>query len=124
MTIHNKRKKKNELYTKVETVLEADPQSRDDDVRLWIMVARKFYSQYIFKRTISEVIPPSVLEVSRQSIFLRDILKLPKQYDVQRYRTHIQNVEKRFLPTKIEVVKARRMNEQVWYLLMKKPDTL
>lgn len=123
MTIHNKRKKKNELYSKVETVLEADPESRDDDVRLWIMVARTFYPQY--KMKVSMIDPVDGTEhAGVECIKFRDILKLPKQYDVQRYRTHIQNVEKRFLPTKIEVVKARRMNEQVWHLLMKKPDTL
>ena len=89
-------------------ILETLPETRDDDILLWLQLIRKYYSHMTFKDN-----------EEKQCVMLRKILDMPKQYDVQRYRTHIQNVEKKFLPTKESVVRARRQNVEVWRLVMR-----
>lgn len=45
---------------------------------------------------------------------VENLLDLPREDTIKRIRATIQNQEKKYLPTNIEVVKKRKINELAW----------
>lgn len=91
------------LKAKVLHVLETFPQSRDCDQWLTLKIWSLYYPKSIFRG-----------EGGVQMVKLRDIMELPREDNVKRVRAIIQNVENKFLPTSLEVVRQRRINEELW----------
>lgn len=96
------------LRAQVEHILDKHPKARDSDQWLTIKLWTVFY--------------PSRIQDSDKGkfIYLRDVMELPREDNIKRVRAIIQNVENRFLPTNIEVVRKRKINEEVWkeYILL------
>ena len=96
-------KSKNNLKMKVEAILREFPQSRNDDRWLACKLWAVYYPEYIVRQDND----PAMVR-------LEDIVKLPSQDTIARYRQIVQNVDKEYLPTKIEVIRRRKMNEEEW----------
>jgi len=108
---------RNELKSKIEAVLRDVPETRNDDVLLTITIWKKYHSSYIFQFTPDQRGPGDYVN-------LLAIRYLPREDHIKRIRAKIQNEEFRFLPTRIEVARQRKINEERWYQAMRKPDTL
>lgn len=91
----------------VRTVLEDLPATRDDDILLTIEIWRRFFPEKV-QRGEGEV---------ASFVYLKDLHGLPREDHVKRMRAYFQAAG-RYLPTKIEVVKARRLNEEKWHEYM------
>lgn len=63
------------LKSKVVKLLSEQPETRDSDLHLTVRIFEHFYPQYI----------------KNGAIKLADLFKIPKQYDIQRLRAHVQN---------------------------------
>lgn len=63
------------VQAKVAKILSEEPETRDSDLHLTIRVFERYYPQFI----------------TDGSIKLTDLFNVPKQYDIQRIRAHIQN---------------------------------
>lgn len=82
----------------VVTILEADPESRNDDRRLTFKVLQRLQGE-----------KGPVLELN-----LRELKKLPAFSTIARVRAVIQNELSKYLPTRPEVRRQRRINEETW----------
>ena len=84
-------------------MLRENPKTRDDDVLLMIELWKKHH--------------PTLMRVTKDGdvgVYLKDIALLPREDHIKRYRATIQNVENKYLPTKWEVAKQRKINEDKW----------
>jgi hypothetical protein len=91
------------LTNQVETLLKDIPQTRDCDILLTQEIWKKYYPQYLHSS------PTGKLWISFDGMKV-----LPREDNVKRIRAKFQNDLNKYLPTKIEVVRQRRQNEQVW----------
>lgn len=92
------------LKKQVEFILEFYPETRNSDKLLTIKVWKNFYGQFVIDKSVEEY----------SYIYLKNIMELPSQDGIKRVRAHIQNTEKRFLPTDIDVAKERGWREEDW----------
>lgn len=92
------------LRNQVLEVLREDKQSRNSDTRLYQMILYKFHNSLLFKD-----------KNDKWSITLANLAEAPSRYDIQRYRTAIQNVKKLYPPTSEEVLRKRRINQELWH---------
>lgn len=92
------------LRNQILQILEEHPRARDNDTYLTLKIWSTFYEKYCDKT-----------DPKNPSVHFQDILTtLPREDNVKRIRAKIQNEEHKFLPTTIEVVRARKQNEDVW----------
>lgn len=100
--------KRNELKNRIIKILSEFPKSRDSDQWLTIKLWCVFYPSRI-KRDAE----------NKPFVYLIDVMDLPREDHVKRIRAIIQNEEKRFLPTSLEVAKQRRILEEDWRAYVK-----
>ena len=91
------------LKNQVLQILEKYPKARNSDQWLTIKIWCDFYPTRIIRE-----------EGKEPMIKLSDIMELPREDNVKRVRAIIQNEDNMFLPTSIEVVKQRKINEDIW----------
>lgn len=100
------------LNGQVEYILSTNEQSRNSDIVLTIEVWRRFYPKLVQNKDglLWEKVPPL------EFVFLKDLFELPREDNVKRIRAKFQNdkTAPKYLPTDIEVVKARGINEETW----------
>ncbi len=93
------------LKSQVLKIMKEYPKARDSDQWLTLKIWCMYYPSRIhYIDGITE----------SPYAFLRDIMDLPREDNVKRVRAIIQNVDKMFLPTSLEVAKQRKINEQEW----------
>ena len=90
------------LKEKVIYCLENYPETRNSDIALTISLWLTYYRDLI---TCYE---------GKVMIELNNLYKVPNQDDISRWRQKIQNEQHLFLPTSLEVVRKRRINEEIW----------
>ena len=90
------------LKKQVAATLEKYPQTRNSDKKLTIYLWLEFYPQFVRKNDRQMYIP------------IDYIMDLPSQDGIKRVRAHIQNTEKRLLPTSLEVALERGWLEDDW----------
>ena len=86
------------LIAKVGFILNQMPKTRDNDKLLTVEIYKTFYDDYL---------------IDRDKIRLDDLLILPKSYEMQRYRAHIQNVLGLFRASP-DVQKKRKVRRKEW----------
>jgi hypothetical protein len=104
------------LKKQVEELLNECPATRDCDQYLTLKIWVKYYPNLI-----------DFTDPANPKVAFRDILKLPREDGVKRYRAYFQNDLLKYLPTKWEVAKQRKLNEEVWRARMTQtrfPETL
>lgn len=84
----------------VVTVLETDPESRNDDRRLTFEVLQLLKGNRIKEPVLT--------------LKLRELRKLPAFSTIARVRAVIQNELSKYLPTSPEVRRKRRIAEETW----------
>ena len=87
------------------------PGTRNDDIQLTSMIVYKYHNSEM--KEIDGKIYTSIY-----------IQRLIRQANVKRIRAFIQNVENRYLPTDLKVVKRRKINETTWrnYMMIDNPS--
>jgi len=105
LILNNMNELKN-LKLKVLHCLAQDEKSRNSDIRLFNNILLIFYKEFI--KTVD----------GKDSVELSDLYQLPHQDNVKRIRAKIQNEDKKFLPTSIEVAKKRGWLEEDWRKLL------
>jgi hypothetical protein len=94
------------LKDKILVCLQRDEESRNSDIRLTQTLWWTYHNSSIIKQ-----------EVDGEAVYfvkLRDLFTLPREDAIKRVRAIIQNVDHKFLPTKEEVRKQRKINEERW----------
>lgn len=86
------------LIAKVGFILNQLPKTRDNDKLLTVEIYKTFYEDYLDEG---------------ERIKLDDLLVLPKSYEMQRYRAHIQNVLGLFRASP-DVQKKRKVRRKEW----------
>lgn len=102
--------KKNNLKQMVETILKDYPKTRDDDITLTQAIWWKYFKDLLIEKTN---------EINNKKEFwinISNIRELPREDHIKRYRAQIQNDDRRFLPTNLEIAKKRRWSEMQWRL--------
>ena len=84
-------------------VLEQHPDSRNSDIVLMIGIWSMFYPDKIHYP-----------ESGSRYVFINDLFDLPREDNISRLRRHFQNYLNLYLPTSLEVVKQRKINEEKW----------
>lgn len=105
-----------QIKERVEYVLEQVPEARNSDKVLIGLVWRKFYPDLIHTNL-----------VSKDYVFLSDLMHLPSPESIRRVRQKIQNTEGKYPPTSWEVARKRRFLESEWRLALgytNQPDYL
>ncbi|MCK9544955.1 MAG: hypothetical protein M0R03_23310 [Novosphingobium sp.] len=90
------------LRSKILHCLNKYPDTRNSDILLTRAVWYEFHNSKIFQHN------------GKPAIYTEDLIDLPREDNVKRIRAKIQNEENNFLPTDINVVKQRKINEEVW----------
>lgn len=98
------------LTVRVLEVLESNEESRNSDQYLTLCIWNRYYPSVI-KRDAD----------NKPYVYLRDVMELPREDNVKRIRAKIQNVQKKFLPTKEEVARKRGINIDEWRVAMGYP---
>lgn len=98
------------LKDKILYILEKYPETRDDDALLTFTIIREYY-------------PDEVKLIEDKWFISTKALRIIREDNVKRLRATIQNEEHRFLPTKSDVVKKRKINEQVWREYLSRENT-
>jgi len=86
------------LIAKVGFILNQIPRTRDNDKLLTVEIYKTFYKDYL---------------IDGDKIKLDDLLIMPKSYEMQRYRAHIQNVLGLFRASP-DVQKRRKVRRKEW----------
>lgn len=92
------------LKSQVEKILRDTPSSRNSDITLTIELWKRFYPSKIKQSK----------ETGKFGVWLDDLFTLPREDNIKRIRAHFQNDMLKYLPTSLEVVRQRRINEEVW----------
>ncbi|MCE1248732.1 MAG: hypothetical protein LWY06_18995 [Firmicutes bacterium] len=95
------------LKSRVEWVLKIYPESRNDDRLLAWLLWKDYYPEAFEKKGVEDVLT------------LEGFKKLPKSYDIQRYRAHIQNKLGRYRSCDV-VQSFRDTQQQDWHDEMQK----
>lgn len=93
---------KGQLERQIKTVLQADEQSRNSDIRLTQVLWFKFYPTYLLQRGGAVYVD------------ITKLYELPREDNIKRIRAKIQNVDHEFVPTSAEVAKKRGWNIDEW----------
>jgi hypothetical protein len=88
---------KQTLKQKVEAVLSENPKTRDCDITLTIEIWRKYYDQLI----------------NDDKIQLESLHTLPREDHISRIRRKFQEGG-HYMPTNIEIVRKRKLSEELW----------
>ena len=102
------------LKDQVKQILIDDEKSRNSDIRLTQMMWYRFHNSKVVE------LPDKTL-----AVIIKDLFELPREDHLSRIRRKIQEeafekVEKgyrdyiKYLPTSLEVIKQRKMNEEKW----------
>lgn len=91
------------LKAQVEYCLKEYPDTRNSDIALMIKIWEQFYPKLIKKGSTGET-----------GVWLKDLYELPREDNIKRHRAVFQNVLFKYLPTSLEVVKQRKINEEKW----------
>jgi len=97
-------KKQSKLKEQIGIILREYPDSRNSDVTLMIILWERFYPHYILENKAT----------GDKGINIKSLYDLPREDHIKRYRAVFQNVDNKYLPTSLEVVKQRRINEETW----------
>lgn len=105
---------RNELKRKILNILHDIPETRNCDVLLTTEIWKRYNPKCLKFRQ----------EDSRIYIAIDDLQKIPREDHVKRIRAKIQNDKKRplhlrYLPTREEVAKQRKLNMAEWYVWSK-----
>lgn len=106
-------KRQSKLRTQIIAILRQYPQSRNSDQ--WLTL--KLWCVYFPSRIKEDA-------QKKKFVYLRDVLDLPREDHVKRIRAIIQNEEKRFLPTTLEVARQRQISEMEWRAYIQKQESL
>ncbi len=112
---------KNILKNQVYHILSHFPESRNSDIRLTIELWKHYYPNYIIaNQTYGQDNP---------LIAIKDLFELPREDNIKRIRATIQNVDREFLPTDINIFIERARQSDEWrkflgYRVNKLPDML
>ena len=90
------------LLKQIEYILGTQPETRNSDIKLTQKIWSFYYPQFIMNHPNGEM------------IFIRDLFELPSQDDIKRIRAKIQNEDRRYLPTEINVLIKRAKNSKEW----------
>lgn len=91
------------LKEKILSILNEDEESRNSDIRLTQMIWWRFHNNKLIE-----------LEDKKLAVRLSDLFDLPREDNIKRIRAKIQNEENKFLPTREDVRKQRKINEEQW----------
>lgn len=94
---------KGQLRLQILRVLEDEPETRNCDILLTIKIWVRFYPGLIDKNSDG-----------KWAVRLKNIFELPREDNIKRIRAKIQNEEWKFLPTRWEVAKRRKLEEDRW----------
>lgn len=100
------------LTDQILVVLEKYPETRNDDIELTIQVWKSFYTEFIIK--------PGEYPEEKWRVELQNLRNLPREDNIKRIRAKIQNDEGKFLPTKWDVAKKRKIAKLIWEEQMQK----
>lgn len=89
------------LKSKIEFILQEHPETRNSDTLLMIKIIEWYYAGHIH------------CEGTINYIDLNDLQILPREDHIKRVRAKFNSVGK-YLPTRWEVAKARKISEVVW----------
>lgn len=95
-------------------ILREFPKARDSDS--WLTC--KIWAVYFPSRIVRDE------KGKNPMVRLEDILDLPREDHIKRIRAIVQNEEGKYLPTTLEVVKQRKINEEAWHAYLKKQPNL
>jgi hypothetical protein len=90
------------VFDEVKDILAEFEDARNSDIVLTSRLWKKFYPSHIHNFE------------GKNYIALESLTVVPMFDTISRARRIIQNDEYTYLPTKLEVAKARRINEDVW----------
>lgn len=98
----------NSLKTKVEYCLQNYPETRDNDITLFIKLIKSYpcYNKFLY--------PSSGYSNDDSTIRLKDLYELPKQEDVARIRRKF-NQHGKYKTENEEVIRLRQEAEKEWY---------
>lgn len=111
-----KRAEKGLLRKQILTILSSTPKARDSDQYLTLCIWNRFYPTRIFN--VEKTTPEGKI-IKEKAIRLIDIMEMPREDNIKRIRAIIQNEEKLFLPTSLEVAKQRKIEENDWRAYIK-----
>ena len=98
----------NNLKTKVEYCLQNYPETRDNDITLFIKLIKSYPCYNVF-------LNPGENFISDEStIKLKDLYELPKQEDVARIRRKF-NQQGKYKTENEEIIRLRQEAEKEWY---------
>lgn len=83
--------------------LATNPKSRNNDILLTQLVWEDYYPQFITRDVLGDPM-----------IYLRDLYAVPNQDDIKRIRAKIQNEDRLYLPTDINIFIKRAKNSKEW----------
>lgn len=109
-----KKRKISKLKRMILDTLRDHPKSRDSDQWLTLKIWCDFFPGKI-KRDEDGKNP---------MVRIQDVMELPREDHIKRIRAIIQNEERRYLPTSLEVAKQRKINEEVWNAYVKGQESL
>jgi hypothetical protein len=95
------------LKKQVEYCLQKYEETRNSDIKLTNAVWIEFYPGYLSRN-----------EKNEWMVKLTNLYELPHEDNVKRIRAHFQNDKKMYLPTKIKIVRKRKIKEEEWRSLM------
>src|SRR3990167_3551566 len=98
------------LDKQVRYILERVPDTRNSDIALTIEVWKTFYGSRL------RVLDHDNFTSGRKDLYVNvnDLYELPREDNVKRVRAKIQNDEKKFLPTEVNVAIKRGWKEAEW----------
>lgn len=100
----NTQKRIQNVAEMVEAVLCTVPESRNSDITLTIEVWKSYCSDVLMYHP----------ETNEPYVSLARLFDLPREDHIKRIRAKIQNVERRYLPTKVEILIERAKLSDEW----------
>ena len=91
------------LTFQVGEILKDYPETRNSDIALMIELWKTYYPNRVKKGANGEL-----------GVWLKDLYDLPREDAIKRIRAHYQNDLNRYLPTSLDVVIQRRINQEKW----------
>lgn len=98
---------KDTLIQQVLEILEQFPDTRNSDIELTIQLWKRFYPEDVF-----------TTKHGTDVIAVRKLFELPREDNIKRVRAKIQNEERKFLPTDINVFIKRAKLSKEWQLYL------
>lgn len=96
-----------DLKDKVENILATEEATRNSDIALMISLWKKYFPEYI-----------EISRSGREMIDTKALYDLPREDNIKRVRAQIQNVERRYLPTDLNIfIKRARLSDD-WKIVL------